>query len=71
MNVGECANAKRVRVPGVALKGCVAGRVGTETDVMERLVDPHNTSAQKNQTAVRTFLLFYTMLDFWGEVANR
>ena len=34
-NVGESATVNRVHVHGVALKGCVAGRTGKETDVME------------------------------------
>ena len=56
MNVGECATTNRVRVFGVALKGCAAGRIGKETDVMETLVDPQDMSVLKNQTGVRIFL---------------
>ena len=44
-NVGECATTNRVCVPGVALKGCAAGRIGKETDVMETLVGPQDMSA--------------------------
>ena len=51
--VGECATTNRVRVLGVALKGCAAGRIGKETDVMEILVGPQGMSALKNQTVVR------------------